>query len=153
MEVSAMIRISRCAYFNQYKERMSNIEQTKTMNQWISYKKHLCALSQWGKNNSEIEKKAMKNTILIFTSALLILSCNDSPSESNRMGDQGETLPIEALAQFVALDHAYIPPLFFTSVKKYRYSKGQLWWIKARVEHLSICEYSNLSWSRMDFRP
>ena len=59
----------------------------------------------------------MKRTTLLFASLILLWSCDSTTTDSSTEAEQNEPEATTTLAQFVALDRAYIPPLFFTSVE------------------------------------
>jgi hypothetical protein len=60
----------------------------------------------------------MKKTLLILISLAFFWSCNQPSSDSSVQNDDNKEINASStLAQFVALDRAYIPPLFFTSME------------------------------------
>lgn len=79
----------------------------------------------------------MEKTILLFATLFLLWSCDspsaDAPSEAN----QGKKETLTPLASFVALDQAYIPPLFFTSVEKLAASQASFAELQQEWTHFS----------------
>jgi hypothetical protein len=69
-------------------------------------------------NSSEIAHKKMKKTLLVLVSLAFFWSCDQPSSDSSVQNDDNKEINASStLAQFVALDRAYIPPLFFTSME------------------------------------
>jgi hypothetical protein len=58
----------------------------------------------------------MEKKLLIIISVVFALSCKQPSSEST-ISNENEVMVPAALAEFVSLDQAYIPVLFFTSVE------------------------------------
>jgi len=65
----------------------------------------------------------MEKKILLFLSLALLWSCNQSSSKSSSP-DNPETNTNSDVADFVSLDQAYIPVLFFTSVENLKASRA-----------------------------